>query len=311
MQSLISLLQWNIGNFDVRPRMPGKGYRGMAYTFASASRDEDLAGIAGVIRAEAPDLVTLQEVVVREEHHRRLAEAAGYELAAAGTADYRHTQALLIRKGRARVLAPLAPPPGVNGVGARLRLELDGRELSVFSNHSDAGIHTRERAAQHRALAAWAAELSRERPFLMGGDFNFDDAPGSLHYAAEKLRAVLPVLPKLVSGDWAADREALAVLRGGLRDLAEGKGPTSGAPRLWPRILLPLGLPLIPVAWALGVARLRSRLDYVFASAPLEAAEARVLRLSGPGSEGHPAAGPDAFPWMDHDPVLVRLNAAS
>jgi hypothetical protein len=143
--------------------------------------------------------------------------------------------------------------------------------------------------------------------FPFDPDFNFDEAPGSLHHAAERLRALLPVLPKLVSADWAADREALALLRGGLRDLAEREGPTSGAPRLWPIILLPLGLPLIPLAWALGVSRLRSRLDYDFASAPLKAAQARVLRLSGPSPGGHPAAGPGAFAWMDHDPVLVRL----
>src|ERR1700758_1315509 len=95
----LSVLQWNIGNFDVGLRLPGRGYRGMAYTNATPSRDEDLADFSSVIRALGPDFVTLQEVVVRKDHHRRLAALAGYELAAFGTADYRHTQTLLLKKG--------------------------------------------------------------------------------------------------------------------------------------------------------------------------------------------------------------------
>lgn len=305
----MKVLQWNIGNFDVRPRLPGKGYRGMAYTHATASRDSDLESVAAVIRAEAPDAVTLQEVVVKAEHHRRLAALTGYAVAAAGTCDYRHTQILLVRPDAAEVLEPLRPPAGINGVGARLGLRNGLGEVSVLSNHSDAGIQTAGRVAQHKTLAAWAAER-RDGPLVIGGDFNFDDAPGSMHYAAERLRAWLPVMPKLATADWEADCEAISALRSALRDLGKDAGPTSGAPRRWPRILLPLGAPLIPLAWALGVGRLRSRLDCVFASAPLQAGPTRVLRLTGPAGSPHPAAAAGAFDWMDHDPVVVDVRPA-
>src|SRR6185312_6287782 len=87
----LSVLQWNVGNFDVRARLPGRGAHGMAYTNGTPSRDEDLADFAAVIRAVAPDFVTLQEVVVGKGHHRRLAELTGYALAAHGSADERHT----------------------------------------------------------------------------------------------------------------------------------------------------------------------------------------------------------------------------
>ncbi|HEX4048735.1 MAG TPA: endonuclease/exonuclease/phosphatase family protein, partial [Elusimicrobiota bacterium] len=78
----LSVLQWNVGNFDVGLRLPGRGYRGMAYTNATPSREEDLADFAALVRALEPDLVTLQEVVVRKGHHLRLAALTGYELAA-------------------------------------------------------------------------------------------------------------------------------------------------------------------------------------------------------------------------------------
>ncbi|HEX4047628.1 MAG TPA: hypothetical protein VH309_07330, partial [Elusimicrobiota bacterium] len=184
-----------------------------------------------------------------------------------------------------------------------------GRELAVFSNHSEAGIRTAERVAQHRALAAWSKRLAAEGPLLIGGDFNFDDAPGSLLHGAERLRAVLPFFPKVATSDWTADRDGLDGLKRALDDLAAGAGPTAGAPRLWPRILLPFGFPLIPVGWALGVGRRRSRLDYVFGSG-LEALESRVLSLAGPRAAGHPAVAAGAFPWMDHDPVFVRFRLA-
>ncbi|MBI4345686.1 MAG: endonuclease/exonuclease/phosphatase family protein [Elusimicrobia bacterium] len=303
----MKVLQWNIGNFDVRPRLPGRGYRGMAYTFATASRDSDLESVAAVIRAEAPDAVTLQEVVVKQDHHRRLAELTGYSVAAAGTPEYRHTQVLLARPETVEVLEPLTPPGRINGVGAKLRLRDGKGEISVLSNHSDAGIQTQGRIAQHKRLAAWAAER-RDGPLVIGGDFNFDDAPGSMHHAAERLRAWLPFVPKLATADWEADCEAIDALRGALRDLAKGAGPTSGAPRRWPRILLPLGAPLIPLGWALGVGRLRSRLDCIFASPPLSAGSARVLRLTGPSGSRHPSASPEAFDWMDHDPVVVDVS---
>lgn len=303
-----SVLQWNIGNFDVGLRLPGRGYRGMAYTNATPSRAEDLADFAALVKALAPDFVTLQEVAVRNDHHIRLAALTGYGLAAFGTPEYRHTQALLIRNGVGESLSPLRAPAGVNGVGVRLRFG-DGRELAVFSTHSDAGIRTKERVAQHRALAEWSKRLGAEVPLLIGGDFNFDDAPGSLLHGAERLRAVLPFFPRVATTDWEADREALGELKRALSDLAKKEGPTAGAPRLWPRILLPFGFPFIPLGWALGVGRRRARLDYVFA-AGVEDLESRVVSLAGPRAAGHPSVAAGAFPWMDHDPVFVRFRLA-
>lgn len=299
----LSVLQWNLGNFDVSPRPGGRGPGGASYSHASPSRAEDLTHFAAVIRAERPELVTLQEVDVRSGHHLLLAELTGYALAACGGPGERHTQALLARPG-VEVLETLSAPPGVNAVGARVRA--GGLALSVLSHHSDAGIRTASRTAQHRSLAAWVAGRG---PLLLGGDFNFDDAPGSLHAGAEALRAAVPFFPALVSSDWAADAAALAALKAALMDLGAGAGPTAGAPRRWPRILLPLGAPLVPLAWALGAGRRRSRLDYLFASG-LKAAGARVLRLAGPGAAGHPAAAKDAFPWLDHDPLLVTVETA-
>ncbi|HXT02508.1 MAG TPA: endonuclease/exonuclease/phosphatase family protein [Elusimicrobiota bacterium] len=306
-QPSLSVLQWNVGNFDVGLRLPGRGAHGMAYTNGTPSRDEDLAGFAAVIRALEPDFVTLQEVVVGKGHHRRLAELSGYALADHGPAEERHTQALLVRRASAKLLETVKAP-GVRLVGARVRLA-DGRELSVLSTHSEAGIRTAERVAQHRALAAWARERRGAGPCVIGGDFNFDDTPGNLLHGAERMRQAVPFFPRVATTDWKADSEALAGLKESLSDLAARSGPTAGAPRLWPRILLPFAFPLIPVGWALGVGRRRARLDYVFGSG-VDAVESRVLSLSGPAATGHPAAAPGAFPWMDHNPVLVRFRLA-
>ena len=307
MEEGFSVLQWNLGNFDVGLRLPGRGYRGMAYTNATPSRDEDLDDFAAVIRAAAPDFVTLQEVVVQKDHHRRLAALTGYELAAFGTSEYRHTQAMLMKPGVGEILGPLDAPAGVNAVGARVRLKRGGRELAILSNHSDAGIRTKERVSQHRAIAAWARRSSPAGPLLIGGDFNFDDAPGSLLHGAERLRTFLPFFPRVATSDWAADCEGLDGLKQVLRDLGRNDGPTAGAPRLWPRILLPFGFPFIPVGWAMGVGRRRARLDYVFGSG-LERIECRVLSLAGAHAAGHPAVPAAAFPWMDHDPVFARFR---
>lgn len=304
----LSLLQWNVGNFDVSLRLPGRGAHGMAYTNGTPSRDEDLADFAAVIKAVAPDFVTLQEVVVGKGHHRQLAELTGYALTAHGSADERHTQALLVRKGAAEILGVVPAPAPVRLVGVRVRLK-DGRTLAVHSTHSEAGIRTAERVAQHRALAAWSRERGSGEPFLIGGDFNFDDTPGSLLHGAERLRKAVKFFPRVATTDWDADSHGLSGLKGALSDLAAEAGPTAGAPRLWPRILLPLGLPLIPVGWAMGVGRRRARLDYVFGSG-VEAVESRVLSLAGPRAAGHPAVARGAFPWMDHDPVLVRFRLA-
>jgi hypothetical protein len=304
---ILSVLQWNLGNFDVGLRLPGRGYKGMAYTQASASREEDLEGFAAIVRAENPDFVTLQEVDIRKGHHLRLSALTGYELAASGTPHGRHSQALLIKTGVSRTLGALKAPAGINGVGARIRLMGEGLELSVFSNHSAPGILTAERVSQHRALAAWSRRPRETAPLLIGGDFNFDDAEGNLLHLAERLRSFLPLFPRVASSDWAADVEGLGELKRTLRDLAGTAGPTAGAPRRWPRILVPFALPLIPLGWALGAGRRRARLDYVFGSR-LEAVESRVLSLAGPRAAGHPAVPAGAFPWMDHDPVFVRFR---
>lgn len=299
----LSVLQWNLGNFDVALRPGGRGPDGMSYTHATPSRAEDLPHFAAVLRLEKPDVVTLQEVDVRSGHHLELARLCGYRLAACGDAGPRHTQAVLAAPG-VEALGTLQPPPGVVGVGTALRAH--GVTLDVYSLHSDAGINTASRVAQHRALAQWARGRGAA-PLLLGGDFNFDDAPDSLHAGAERLASALPFFPNVVTRDWAADAAALAGLKAALRDLAAEAGPTAGAPRLWPRILLPLGAPLLPLGWALGVGRRRSRLDYLFGSG-LRASGARVLRVAGEGASGHPAAPEDAFPWLDHDPVLAVVD---
>lgn len=301
---LVTVLQWNLGNFDVALRPGGRGPGGMSYTHATASRGEDLPHFAAVLRLEKPDVVTLQELDVRSGHHLELARLCGYRLAACGDAGPRHTQAVLTAPG-VEVLRPLQPPPGVAGVGAGVRAH--GLTVDVLSLHSDAGIHTASRVAQHRALERWARERA-PAPLLLGGDFNFDDAPESLHAGAHRLARALPLFPDVVTSDWAADAAALAGLKAALSDLAAGAGPTAGAPRLWPRILLPLAAPLLPLGWALGVGRRRSRLDYLFASG-LSARTARVLRVAGEGAAGHPAVPQDAFPWLDHDPVLAVVEA--
>jgi endonuclease/exonuclease/phosphatase family metal-dependent hydrolase len=278
----------------------------MAYTHASASRDEDLESFAAVIRAASPDLVTLQEVDVRKGHHRRLAALTGYELAAFGAADERHTQALLFKTGNVEPLNALKTPIGVNGVGVRFRWKDAEKPMAVFSYHAAAGILTRERVAQHRALAAWSQRLREGGPVLIGGDFNFDEAPDSLLRFVERLR-IIPFFPRIASSDWSEDTAALRLLKEVLRDLGEKAGPTAGAPRHWPKILLPFGFPLIPLGMALGAGRRRARLDYVFGSG-VAAVESRVLSLAGPGAAGHSGVAAGAFPWLDHDPVLVRVR---
>lgn len=296
----LGILQWNIGNFDVRLHPFGGGPRGMRYSYASAGREEDLADLADVLRRENPDIVALQEVVVKSGHHLRLAQLSGFELAAAGGPEERHTEVLLVRRGLE--FSPGPEPKGFRGVTARI--PAGGRELIAVSTHSSAGSFTAERAAQHRALAAWAREASRKTPVLAAGDFNFDEDPESLHGWLHHLKRRVPGLPDLACSDWEEDRAGLRALRGALQDLGAAAGPTTGAPRFWPRILLPWGAPLLPLAWLLGIGRRRSRLDYVWASGDLKAVETRVLPLTGPGRA---APGEARFPWMDHDPVLAKV----
>ena len=280
----LTLLQWNIGNFDVRLHPLGGGPRGMRYSYASASREEDLEDLAADLRRENPDVAALQEVVVKSGHHARLAELSGYTLAAAGGPDDRHTQAILVRRGLE--FSPGPAPKGFRGVTARIRA--GGREIVAVSTHSAAGHFTAARAAQHRALAAWASEFSRKTPVLAAGDFNFDENPESMHGWLHGLPRKIPGFPQVACSDWEEDRAGLRALRGALQDLGAAAGPTTGAPRFWPRILLPWAAPLLPLAWLLGIGRRRSRLDYVWASADLKGVETRVLPLTG---SGRPAPG--------------------
>lgn len=276
----------------------------MRYTHATASREEDLRNLAAFIRREDPDIVTLQEVFTRSGHHNRLAELTGYALAAAGGTEERHTQAILARPGM-----PLSPGPeakGFRGVSVKL-CSGSGREVIAVSTHSSAGRFTDERAVQHQALAAWAKEVSREAPVVVAGDFNFDAGPQGLHAMLHRLGRWFPVLSDLASSDWEKDSAAIDALKAALSDLGAQAGPTAGAPRLWPRILLPWGAPLIPLAWLLGVGRKRSRLDYVWISGALRGIETRVIRVTGPQAGRGALPGPQPFPWMDHDPILARI----
>jgi len=279
----------------------------MLYTHATPCRPEDMETLAAVIRAEAPDVVTLQEVVLRRGQHRTLAElAGGYTAAAEGDANDRHSQAVLLRDGLEASPAP--PVRGFRGAAIRLRMP-EGPALIAVSTHSQAGRFSAERAGQHKALAAWAAEAGASAPVVVGGDLNFDSEPGSFTHRLERLRRRLPFLPDLASANWDEDCAGMAALFGALTDLAGGSGTTAGAPRHWPKILLPWGLPLIPLAWCLGVGGMRARLDYVLGSKRLSKLEARVLRVTGAGAAGHPAVPRGSFPWMDHDPVVVRFAA--
>ena len=212
----LRLLQWNIGNFDVRLHPLGGGPRGMRYSYASASREEDISDLAEVLRREAADIVTLQEVVAKSGHHARLAESAGYAVAAAGNPEERHTQVILVRRGMTYSAAPA--PLGFRGVSARVSLE-SGRTVLVVSTHSSAGRFTEERAAQHRALAAWVRTAGRAEPLIIGGDFNFDDAPQSMHGMLQRLSTLIPGFPQLAASDWSQDRASLSALREILQDI--------------------------------------------------------------------------------------------
>ncbi len=302
----LSLMQWNVGNFNVRLRPLGNGPQGMHYTHADASRDKDLGNMAVLIRAEKPDIVTLQEIVVRKNHHFRLAELSGYRVVCAGTPKERHTQVILVRPGID--FSPGPAPEGFHGVSARLKIP-GGAELIVVSTHSWAGKFTTERVRQHRALAAWAKRVSKKSPLVVGGDFNFDDAPGRFHEWIHGWCRLLPFLPPLATSDWDEDCEGLEALRKVLLDLGADAGPTAGAPRFWAKICVPWALPAIPLAWAVGIAWRRSRLDCIWASLSIKALGARVIRLTGPGAPKHPAFSRRPFPWMDHDPVMADFSA--
>lgn len=294
----ITLLQWNVGNFDVRLRPMGDGPRGLRYTYATPSRGQDLADLASLIRLENPDVVALQEVAVGSGHHERLAELTGYALAAAGGPEGRHTQVLLARRGLGFSPGPKAE--GFHGVSIRIKTD-HGKEFIAVSTHSTAGRFTQERAGQHRALASWVKDIDSQTPLVVAGDFNFDDGPDGLHARVRHLGRWLPFMNDLATSDWAQDSAGLQVLREVLCDLGAQAGPTAGAPRSWTRILLPWGAPLIPLAWLLGFGRKRSRLDYIWISKSLRGQDTRVLRVTGP------RAGSTRFPWMDHDPVLARI----
>lgn len=298
-----TILQWNVGNFDVRLRPLGTGPRGLRYTYATPSRDEDLDDLASLIRAENPDIVALQEVVVHSGHHERLAELTGYSLAAAGSPDQRHTQVLLARRGLR--FSPGPASQDFNAVSIRIMPD-KGHEFIAVSTHSTAGRFTEERVRQHRALAAWVKKLSQKSAVVVAGDFNFDDGPESLHYHLNHLGRRLTFLKNIATSDWEEDRAGLNALRDVMRDLGADAGPTAGAPRLWPRILLPWAAPLIPLAWLTGFGRKRSRLDYIWVSSALTGVETRVLSVTGP-RPARPAAAGRPFPWMDHDPVLARI----
>lgn len=299
-----SVLQWNVGNFDVRLRPLGNGPRGQRYTNATPSREEDLGDMASLIRTENPDIVALQEVVVRSGHHTRLAELTGYALAASGDPDQRHTQVLLARRGLR--FAPGPQAKDFNAVSIRIKPDTGGEFVAV-STHSSAGRLTEDRVRQHQALASWARKHSREDPLVVAGDFNFDDGPQSLHSHLHGLRFFLPFLNNIATSNWRKDQAGLNALREALHDLGADAGPTAGAPRLWKRILLPWGAPLVPCAWLLGFGRKRSRLDYIWASGALKGVETRVLSVTGPRAARRAAGGPAPFPWMDHDPILARI----
>ncbi|MFC1679146.1 endonuclease/exonuclease/phosphatase family protein [Elusimicrobiota bacterium] len=304
----IKLLQWNVGNFDVHLRPGGRGPRGMQYTHATPSRPEDLEAMASVIRAEAPDVITLQEIILRQGHHKTLAELSGdYFVAAEGDPDDRHTQVILLHRGLESSSALFPELSGFKAVAVRVRGP-GARDLIVVSTHSQAGKFTSQRAGQHRALAAWASKAGKSGHVVVAGDLNFDSDPGSFPHWLNGLRRRFRFIPELASSDWDEDCAGMKALFDALGDLSAQSGRTAGAPRLWPRILVPWGVPMIPLAWCLGVGKRRARLDYVLGSRELASLGARALRVSGPGAPGHPAAPRGAFPWMDHDPVVARFS---
>lgn len=313
MDRSLKLLQWNLGNADVRLRLPGRGVHGQPYTNASPSRDEDLADLAAVIRHEAPDLVTVQELDLRRGHQGLLGELLPeYRFDALGALVYhnaRHVQAVLVRRALEKSERVLPPWSGFQGVGVCVRPFGDALELGVVSNHSTpGGKRTEDRIAQHRSLAGWAREAARELPLVVGGDFNFDPEVGGMLHRAHRASRLLPLVGQLVSKDWQGDCAAMQEIAEVLKDFGRDSGRTAGPPRRWKHILLPVGAPVLPLAWALGVGRMRSRIDYVFGCPRVHSTEVRVLRLTGGRAEGHPAVRRGAFEWMDHDPVVVQFR---
>ena len=152
-----------------------------------ADRRIDVARVAQVIAAEAPDIVALQEVDVGrartggiDQAHalaRRLGMASRFHAALRVEEEQYGDAILTARPERLIKAGPLPGYPRISRLEPRgaLWVAVDlgqGREVQVINTHL--GLVPREQQIQAGALAGpdWLAAADRRDPLILVGDFN-------------------------------------------------------------------------------------------------------------------------------------------
>jgi vancomycin resistance protein VanJ len=151
-------------------------------TFNVHYSNRDAAGIAGLVRSQAPDLIAFQEFT----------RPLGLVLIPQLAAEYPYTlvddekwtrQALLSRYPLTDV-----PPPPAAWRTQRARVQLPGSTLTVWNVHAMPAIAQRGWEEQRQALTAVAQQLLLETgPLLVMGDFNTTDQNENYHLVADQL----------------------------------------------------------------------------------------------------------------------------
>lgn len=154
----LRLMTWNVGYADLEED--------------TRAHNKDLKAIAGVIAANDPDAVALQELTGQLQLNTLLANLGGrYRGAVARAAGHDRVEALLVKDRNARF--DDVPAENKFALGATFRHGADAAEVVLVSAHADAFSAARRRAYTE-GVVDWSRARSNARSVFIAGDFNFE-----------------------------------------------------------------------------------------------------------------------------------------
>lgn len=169
----LRLMTWNVGYADLEED--------------TRAHNKDLKAIAGVIAANDPDAIALQELTGQEQLNTLLANLGGrYRGAVARAAGQDRVEALLVKDRNARFED--VPAEKKFALGATFRLAAHPTEILLVSAHADAFSAARRRSYAEDVVD-WSRARSNARTVFIAGDFNFElAARDRSHFYTDNLK---------------------------------------------------------------------------------------------------------------------------
>jgi endonuclease/exonuclease/phosphatase family metal-dependent hydrolase len=169
----LRLMTWNVGYADLEED--------------TRAHTKDLKAIAGVIAANDPDAVALQELTGQEQLNALLANLGGrYRGAVARAAGHDRVEALLVKDRNARFED--IPAENKFALGAIFRTGSNPADVVLVSAHADAFSAARRRTYTE-GVVDWSRARSNARAVFIAGDFNFElAARDRSHFYTDNLK---------------------------------------------------------------------------------------------------------------------------